>query len=145
MGREWAQACACLWVLQIDQLASSMRRAKLRSTVELLGRKQLGPGSELPLTPADPASRILEALLNMPDQADRMEMLPAALQPPDPHSAPSEVGRLPHLLVQAHSTFTGDSRSSPSCAGHDTGTRLSTSDNVVEDEQGTELGCCTYI
>ena len=68
-----------------------MRSAKLRSTVELLGRKQLGPGSELPLTPADPASRILEALLNMPDQAERTEMLPAALQPPDPCSAPSEV------------------------------------------------------
>ena len=59
--------------------------------MELLGRKQLGPGSELPLTPADPASRILEALLDIADQAERMEVLPAALQPPDPHSAPMNI------------------------------------------------------
>ena len=51
--------------LQISQLSASTRQARMRSTVELLGRKQLAPGEELPLTPADPASRILEALLNV--------------------------------------------------------------------------------
>ena len=81
-----------------------MRSAKLRSAVELLGRKQLGPGSELPLTPADPASRILEALLDIADQAERMEMLPAALQPPDPHSAPSEACCSP-ILARMHAAL----------------------------------------
>ena len=63
----------------------------MRSTVELLGRKQLAPGEELPLTPADPASRILEALLNVPDQAERLQMLPEALQAPDPVAPTAEV------------------------------------------------------
>ena len=63
----------------------------MRSAVELLGRKQLAPGEELPLTPADPASRILEALLNVPDQAERLQMLPEALQAPDPANTAAEV------------------------------------------------------
>ncbi|CAL5224445.1 g7132 [Coccomyxa viridis] len=75
---------------QISQLSASMRQARMRSTVELLGRKQLAPGEELPLTPADPASRILEALLNVPDQAERLQMLPEALQAPDPATAAAE-------------------------------------------------------
>ena len=77
--------------LQISQLSASTRQARMRSTVELLGRKQLAPGEELPLTPADPASRILEALLNVPDQAERLQMLPEALQAPDPATPAAEV------------------------------------------------------
>ena len=68
-----------------------MRQARMRSTVELLGRKQLAPGEELPLTPADPASRILEALLSVPDQAPRLQMLSEALQPPDTVTPSAEV------------------------------------------------------
>ena len=63
----------------------------MRSTVELLGRKQLAPGEELPLTPADPASRILEALLSVPDQTERLQMLTEALQAPDPAIPAAEV------------------------------------------------------
>ena len=121
-----AQNHAYLSVLQINQLASSMRSAKLRSTVELLGRKQLGPGSELPLTPADPSSRILEALLNVPDQGDRMEMLPAALQPPDQNSAADEVCWTPHLLAHANSSLTGGNCSSTSFTAHKVCTGLNT-------------------
>ena len=68
-----------------------MRQARMRSTVELLGRKQLAPGEFLPLTPADPASRILEALLDVPDQAERLQLLPEALQPPEAVTATAEV------------------------------------------------------
>lgn len=77
--------------LQISQLSVSMRQARMRSTVELLGRKQLAPGEDLPLTPADPASRILEALLSVPDQAERLHMLTEALQAPDPATPTAEV------------------------------------------------------
>ena len=77
--------------LQISQLSVSMRQARMRSTIELLGRKQLAPGEDLPLTPADPASRILEALLSVPDQAERLQMLTEALQAPDPATPTAEV------------------------------------------------------
>ena len=63
----------------------------MRSTVELLGRKQLAPGEEVPLTPADPASRILEALLSVPDEAQRLQMLTEALQAPDAVAPAAEV------------------------------------------------------
>ena len=68
-----------------------MRSARLRSTLEIVGRKQLVPGEQLPLTPADPAARILEALLAVPVQAERLRMLPEALQPPDASTPAEEV------------------------------------------------------
>ena len=68
-----------------------MRSARLRSTLEIVGRKQLAPGEQLPLTPADPAARILEALLAVPIQAERLRMLPEALQPPDASTPSDEV------------------------------------------------------
>jgi hypothetical protein len=68
-----------------------MRSARLRSTLEIVGRKQLVPGEQLPLTPADPAARILEALLAVPIQAECLRMLPEALQPPDASNPAEEV------------------------------------------------------
>lgn len=73
----------------------------MRSTVELLGRKQLAPGEDLPLTPADPASRILEALLEVPDQAERLQLLPEALQPTEAVTVTAEVPLRVFLRLQS--------------------------------------------
>ena len=106
--------------LQIAQLTASMRQARMRSAVELLGRKQLAPGEELPLTPADPASRILEALLDVPDQAQRLQMLPEALQAPDAVSPAAEVlSRSP----ESDLTIFNDMRPSSTTIGLEKGVR----------------------
>ena len=70
---------------QVSQLGAGVRQARVQSGVELLGRKVLqgGEAAEL-VSPADPAARILEALLAQPDQASRLAMLPDAFAPPEP-------------------------------------------------------------
>ncbi|EIE26243.1 hypothetical protein COCSUDRAFT_58784 [Coccomyxa subellipsoidea C-169] len=42
----------------------------------------LGEGEPLPLSPADPASGILEALLAVEDERERLELLLSAFEPP---------------------------------------------------------------
>lgn len=52
----------------------------------LIGRKAFGEGDspqQPPLGPADPASRILEALLAVEDVSERLALLPEAFKPPD--------------------------------------------------------------
>ena len=67
-----------------------MRQARAQSSVELLGRKTLDSAGDqeaaerLLVSPADPAARILEALLYEADQAARFAMLPDVFTPPDP-------------------------------------------------------------
>lgn len=70
------------------QLDEGVRAARATSAVELMGRKTLqgdeqAAAADLMLTPADPAARILEALLAEPDQAARFAMLPEAFTPPE--------------------------------------------------------------
>ena len=83
-------AAFCASAAQISQLGSGVRQARAQSSVELLGRKILAGDSDqeaaerLLVSPADPAARILEALLSEPDQAARFAMLPDAFKPPDP-------------------------------------------------------------
>ena len=65
----------------------------------------LGEGESLPLGPADPASRILEALLAVEDERERLELLPSAFEPPAEGELPPEVTHPPgvmHLRVTSH-------------------------------------------
>ena len=80
--------------MQVLQLDEGVRAARATSAVELMGRKLLQDSDQvanLAMTPADPAARILEALLAEPDQAARFAMLPDAFTPPDASDAAMQV------------------------------------------------------
>ena len=74
--------------MQVLQLDEGVRAARAMSAVELMGRKMLQDGDDQAadpvMTPADPAARILEALLAEPDQAARFALLPEAFTPSEP-------------------------------------------------------------
>jgi hypothetical protein len=73
---------------QVSQLSAGIRAARMQSSVELLGRRRLAEGeAPPPLGPADPAARILEALLALPDHAARLALLPEAFKAPEPAEA----------------------------------------------------------
>ena len=59
----------------------------------------LGEGESPLLGPADPAARILEALLAVQDERERLQLLPSAFEPPLEPDAPSEVGGPPRSGV----------------------------------------------
>ena len=58
----------------------------------------LGEGVPLPLSPANPASRILEALLAVEDERERLELLPSAFEPPAEGELSPEVTHPPGLM-----------------------------------------------
>lgn len=92
--------CNCL---QVSQLGAGVRQARAQSSLELLGRKTLHDGEAAELvSPADPAARILEALLAQPDQATRHAMLPDAFAPPEPQQA-AQVNET--ALISCRTTF----------------------------------------
>ncbi|BDA48378.1 hypothetical protein COCOBI_12-0560 [Coccomyxa sp. Obi] len=75
---------------QVSELGAGVRGSRASSAVELMGRKRLGEGESPPLGPADPAARILEALLAVQDERERLQLLPSAFEPPPESDALSE-------------------------------------------------------
>jgi hypothetical protein len=80
---------------QVSQLGAGVKDSKATSAVELMGRKRVGQGESLPLGPADPASRILEALLAVDDERERLALLPSAFEPHPEGELPLEVTHQP--------------------------------------------------
>ena len=72
------------WMCRCCRWARGVRAARATSAVELMGRKALhgdDQAADAAMTPADPAARILEALLAEPDRAARLALLPDAFTP----------------------------------------------------------------
>jgi len=79
----------------VSELGAGISESRATSAVELMGRKRLGEGESPPLGPADPAARILEALLAVQDDRERLELLPSAFEPPSEGDLPSQVSFFP--------------------------------------------------
>ena len=66
---------------QVAALTSGIRDQKERSALQLMGRKLLSPADfERGFGEADAAERILQALLDLPTEQHRLQLLPDAFE-----------------------------------------------------------------
>ncbi|CAG9463509.1 unnamed protein product [Pedinophyceae sp. YPF-701] len=89
-----------------DALGTSLAVQRRRSAVELVGRKYLNPGEAAIPATVNAASRILEALMSIPDADERAAMLPEAFTPPSDDTPAAREGEdllytTPVVLLQA--------------------------------------------
>lgn len=71
-----------MWGEQVAALQAGIRDQKARSALELMGRKQLSPADlQAGLGEAEAAARILQVLLDVPDDMQRLALLPEAFAP----------------------------------------------------------------
>ena len=83
---------------QVTALEAGIKDQKARSALELMGRKQLSPADlEAGFGEADAAERILQALLDVPDDMQRLSLLPDAFVPAETDEMPADgVGSKPN-------------------------------------------------